>query len=253
MPIDLYFPLPPKRGQKRHCFKQSGIRDYVHVKHLEGPKLTCERQPSLVQIHILLDTSVYTQQKWNSQRKLSQIYWIITSFKLLINTGNGTLGCDYQDASLPGTLFYPLFILFSQGKLILVQDSQIHSIPALSLFVMDRQPPARPLHLQINRTFLINIYKTTLSSRPPFSHPPNLLLLLFPPLSFNRFIIYLTAKQKHQNCFRAFLSLPCQVTFSDGTFSASFSATQVPCPQLILLSPIRQKSPFLLPSFLATL
>lgn len=226
MPIDLYFPLPSKRGQKRYCFKQSGIRDYVHVKRLEGPKLTCERQPSLVQIHILLDTSVYTQQKWNSQRKLSQIYWIITSFKLFINTGNGTLGCDYQDASLQGTLFHPLFILFSQGKLILVQDSQIHSIPALTSFVMDRQPPARPLHLQIHRTLLINIYKnhtilktsllpSTKSAFAPISpfifqqihHPPN------------------CTKQKHQNCFRAFLSLPCQVTFSVGTFSASFSAT----------------------------
>lgn len=75
----------------------------LSAKLLEGPKLTCEKQPSLVQIHILLDTSVYTQQKRNSQRKLSQIYWIITSFKQFINMGKG-IWLNYQVASLPGTL-----------------------------------------------------------------------------------------------------------------------------------------------------
>lgn len=43
-----------------------------------------------MQIHILLDTSVYTQQKWNSQRKLSQIHGIITSFQSVLNSEKGT-------------------------------------------------------------------------------------------------------------------------------------------------------------------
>lgn len=120
------------------------------------------------------------------------------------------MGCDYRVTSLSGTPPSSLSSLHTIGSLwarstMCKITKSAQSSPALSCAsVMDIQLPTGHLHLKSTRHFHLHthIRSYSSSSTSPFPHRPNLLFLLFSPLSLISSIIHLTTQtRKARNHF----------------------------------------------------